>query len=166
MKKRLFLLMVGLLVTINSCDILIDHYEDIDAFTTYYMGDSCIFTIIGTHIIDKKSYDYAKNTCDRSEFFVVRHEDIIKDTSFYTYHKEHYEKKGNGVVRVPETIDTTRYLYFVANKTNAVLDNFGTIPGISHCEGYKSRKFMAEIIPNINMQEVDSIIIDVFYEYR
>lgn len=68
-----------------------------------------------------------KTSCDRSEFFVVRHEDIIQDTSFYTYHKKHYVKEGNGIVRVPETIDTTRYLYFVANKTNTALDNFGTI---------------------------------------
>ena len=155
--------MVGLLVTINSCDILIDHYETIDDFTTYYIGDSCIFTIIGTHVIDKESYEISKKDCDRSEFFVVRHEDIIQDTSFYIYHKEHYVKEGNGVVRVPETIDTTRYLYFVANKTNANLR--ATIPGIRLCDGYK-RIYEAEILTNINMQEVDSIIIDLFYNYH
>lgn len=166
MKKPLFLLMAGLLTTINSCFILVDHYEVHTVFTTYYIGDSSIIAIEGTHIVEKIDYEEIKNFSDRSEFFVIYHDDIVKDTSIYTHHQEHYEKEGNGVVLVPERIDTTRYLYFVANKTNAVLDNFGTIPGISHCEGYKSRKFMAEIIPNINMQDVDSIIIDVFYKYH
>ncbi|MBR2194798.1 MAG: hypothetical protein IJ911_04215 [Salinivirgaceae bacterium] len=163
MKKLLFLLMAGLLV-ISSCDKLIYHYEGIVAFTTYYIGDSSIITEAGTHIIDKKSYEDFEKTCDRRELFVVYHDDIVKDTSIYTYHKEHFVKDGNGVVLVPETIDTTRYLYFIAKKSNATLESM--IPGVRWVEGYNSKTFEAKIIPNINMQEVDSIIIDLFYKYH
>lgn len=161
MKKTLFLLMAGLLVTINSCDILVDHYEVHTVFTTYYIGDSSIIAIEGTHIVEKIDYEEIKNFSDRSEFFVIYHDDIVKDTSIYTHHQEHYEKEGNGVVLVPERIDTTRYLYFIAKKTNASLDNTSL-----HRENKYRNIYYERIIPNINMQKVDSIIIDVFYKNR
>lgn len=161
MKKTLFLLMAGLLTTINSCFILVDHYEVHTVFTTYYIGDSSIIAIEGTDIVEKIDYEEIKNFSDRSEFFVIYHDDIVKDTSIYTHHQEHYEKEGNGVVLVPERIDTTRYLYFIAKKTNASLDNTSLRRENKYRNIYYER-----IIPNINMQKVDSIIIDVFYKNR
>ena len=82
MKKVSLLLLAGFLLTINSCDFLVDHYEDKDAFTTYYIGDRCIIALGGTCIVKKSEYEYNKKTCDRTEFFIIYQEDILEDYIF------------------------------------------------------------------------------------
>lgn len=143
MKKISLLLLVGLLLTMQSC-FLIDHYEDIDVFTTYYMGDRCIIALGGTSIVEKSFYEYHKKKCDRAEFFIIYQEDILKDTV--------------------DELSSERYMDFIANKTN--FQRYGrATSGLSTNEKKTNGKYTctAEILPDIKLQKVDSIIIDIFY---
>ena len=144
MKKVFLLILAELLLTINSCDFLVDHYEDKDVFATYYMGNSIIVSE-GSRIVKKSVYEYHKNTCDRTEFFIIYQEDIVEDI-VYEWNSE-------------------RHIDFVANKTNAQKLGWAT-SGLSTHEKKPNEKYSictAEILKDINLQKVDSIIIEIFY---
>ena len=145
MKNAIWLLLAGLLLTINTCDILVDHYEDKDVFTTYYMGDRCIIALGGTCIVKKTEYEYSKKTCDRTAFFIIYQEDILEDYI------------------IKDTWGSERCLKFRVNKTNAKEGGGICCSGV--CLDEKKEIGTTTILPDIKLQKVDSIIIEIFYEY-
>lgn len=167
MKSTSWLIMAVLLLLI-SCENLVYRYEEPDSYTTYYIGDSCIYTSGGTYIVDKSWYESRKNSCDRTEYFIIYQEDIVKDTIKLEYKYKESKEYGNTTILIPYGTDTLRYLDFFATKTNSSLD-FGMISGISTNWPIKKKKneniLTAEIIPNIKLQKVDSIIIEIFWEW-
>ncbi|MBO7143672.1 MAG: hypothetical protein J6W13_02475 [Salinivirgaceae bacterium] len=143
MKKISLLLFAGLPFTMQSC-IFIDHYELPNCFTTYYIGNKCIIALGGSSIVEESYYEKYKKNCDRYEYFIIYQEDILEDYIF------------------EDTWGSERRLHFSVNKTNAKEGGWICSDGV--CFDEKKETVTTEILPDIKLQKVDSIIIEIFYK--
>ena len=139
MKKLSLLLLVELLLTIFSCDLFVYQCETPHCYTTYFVDDGCIFTS-GTNIVEESYYERKKSDSDRTDFFVIYQEDIVKDTV------------------INHEWGAERYLEFAVNKTNTAERELD-VAGLC----IEKNIGLIKILKNIKLHKVDSIIVEIFW---
>jgi len=130
------------ILIVYSCGPCCDNTY-VRCFTKYYMGDSCIVAEYGIYIKEKLQYECSKSECDEIESYTIYQEHFVRDIFRYNYYGDTLQ----------------RYLEFIVNDTT--MEQGASILG----------RFMnnelneQEILKNIDICDIDSIVFEDIWDY-